>query len=219
MFGTPVKVSQASHSVFGSCLKPAIDGVIGGFVEPWIGSGSSKLLNRPCQPKTSKNLQWCRLAGKRAKEATLSSGWYDFLRCEEKIWKEAGWTDGRMEWIFFQDERGLEFHKSKGGGTFTLLLSCFTSQTLPGHCTGWPIWLITRFCWQKNKKIYQSTKSLYYKNITMGVEVSIRLSAKHFRFMLLPPPPTVWFAEHFKQNSLNEMESQSPLNRTFMSTM
>ena len=28
------------------------------FVGPWIGSGSSKLLNWPCQPKTSKNLRW-----------------------------------------------------------------------------------------------------------------------------------------------------------------
>ena len=34
------------------------DFCIGSFVGPWIGSGSSKLLNRPCQPKTSKNLRW-----------------------------------------------------------------------------------------------------------------------------------------------------------------
>ena len=44
-----------------SPLQYGQDGIIGGFVGLWIGSGSSKLLNRRRQPKNSKNLQWCRL--------------------------------------------------------------------------------------------------------------------------------------------------------------
>ena len=47
----------------GMVVTLAPDFCIGSFVGPWIGSGSSKLLNRPCQPKTSKNLRWWCLIG------------------------------------------------------------------------------------------------------------------------------------------------------------
>ena len=50
-----------SHILPTPTCKRKLDGIIGIFDGHRIGLGSSKLLNRPCQPKTSKNLQWCRL--------------------------------------------------------------------------------------------------------------------------------------------------------------